>query len=137
VFKTKVAGSRLFQHKAKLLSRCGERHSHLPKRYMLELSRVSERDKQARAAPMTSMLHEFPDTGAIGARLQLAELDYVAQSQAAMTAPAENYVRLPFSQQVSCPAKAGHPVRRGFSVFVAVSGIATAPRVSNVSANSV
>src|SRR6201987_8709 len=34
---------------------------------------------------MTSMLHKFPDNGSIGARIQVAELDYVTQSQAAMT----------------------------------------------------
>jgi p-hydroxybenzoate 3-monooxygenase len=45
---------------------------------------------------MTSMLHKFPDTGTIGARIQLAELDYVTQSKAAMTSLAENYVGLPF-----------------------------------------
>jgi p-hydroxybenzoate 3-monooxygenase len=45
---------------------------------------------------MTSMLHKFPDTGTIGARIQLAELDYVCSSRAAMTALAENYVGLPF-----------------------------------------
>jgi p-hydroxybenzoate 3-monooxygenase len=45
---------------------------------------------------MTSMLHKFPDTGPIGARIQLAELDYVTSSKAAMTSLAENYVGLPF-----------------------------------------
>ncbi len=45
---------------------------------------------------MTSILHKFPDTGSIGARIQLAELDYVTNSQAAMTSLAENYVGLPF-----------------------------------------
>ena len=45
---------------------------------------------------MTSMLHKFPDTGTIGARIQLAELDYVTSSRAAMTSLAENYVGLPF-----------------------------------------
>ncbi len=45
---------------------------------------------------MTSMLHKFPDTGTIGARIQLAELDYVVHSQAAMTSLSENYVGLPF-----------------------------------------
>lgn len=45
---------------------------------------------------MTSMLHKFPDTGTIGGRIQLAELDYVTQSQAAMTSLSENYVGLPF-----------------------------------------
>jgi len=45
---------------------------------------------------MTSMLHKFPDSGTFGARIQLAELDYVASSRAAMTSLAENYVGLPF-----------------------------------------
>ncbi|WP_407177171.1 4-hydroxybenzoate 3-monooxygenase [Bradyrhizobium sp. STM 3562] len=45
---------------------------------------------------MTSMLHKFPDTGTFGARIQLAELDYVCSSQAAMASLAENYVGLPF-----------------------------------------
>jgi p-hydroxybenzoate 3-monooxygenase len=45
---------------------------------------------------MTSILHKFPDTGSIGARIQLAELDYVCNSKAAMTSLAENYVGLPF-----------------------------------------
>ena len=43
---------------------------------------------------MTSMLHKFPDTGTIGARIQLAELDYVCSSKAAMTSLSENYVGL-------------------------------------------
>jgi p-hydroxybenzoate 3-monooxygenase len=45
---------------------------------------------------MTSMLHKFPDTGPFGARIQIAELDYVTSSKAAMTSLAENYVGLPF-----------------------------------------
>ncbi len=45
---------------------------------------------------MTSMLHKFPDTGEFGARIQLAELDYVTSSKAAMTSLSENYVGLPF-----------------------------------------
>jgi p-hydroxybenzoate 3-monooxygenase len=45
---------------------------------------------------MTQILHKFPDTGTIGARLQLAELDYVVNSKAAMTSVSENYVGLPF-----------------------------------------
>jgi p-hydroxybenzoate 3-monooxygenase len=44
---------------------------------------------------MTSMLHKFPENGSIGARIQIAELDYVTQSQAAMTSLSENYVGLP------------------------------------------
>ncbi|MGH6715522.1 MAG: 4-hydroxybenzoate 3-monooxygenase [Bradyrhizobium sp.] len=45
---------------------------------------------------MTSLLHKFPDEGRIGARIQIAELDYVTSSKAAMTSLAENYVGLPF-----------------------------------------
>ncbi|HET7889027.1 MAG TPA: 4-hydroxybenzoate 3-monooxygenase [Bradyrhizobium sp.] len=45
---------------------------------------------------MTSMLHKFPDNGEFGARIQLAELDYVANSKAAAASLAENYVGLPF-----------------------------------------
>jgi p-hydroxybenzoate 3-monooxygenase len=45
---------------------------------------------------MTQIMHKFPDTGTIGARFQLAELDYVVHSKAAMTSLSENYVGLPF-----------------------------------------
>jgi p-hydroxybenzoate 3-monooxygenase len=45
---------------------------------------------------MTQVLHKFPDTDGIGARIQLAELNYIAGSKAAMTSMAENYVGLPF-----------------------------------------
>jgi p-hydroxybenzoate 3-monooxygenase len=44
---------------------------------------------------MTSLMHRFPDGGSFGARMQHAELDYLVQSRAAMTALAENYVGLP------------------------------------------
>jgi len=44
----------------------------------------------------TSLMHKFPETGAIGQRLQRAELDYLVSSRAAATALAENYVGLPF-----------------------------------------
>jgi p-hydroxybenzoate 3-monooxygenase len=44
---------------------------------------------------MTSTTHRFPETGDFGERLQLAELDYLTHSDAAMTALAENYVGLP------------------------------------------
>jgi p-hydroxybenzoate 3-monooxygenase len=44
---------------------------------------------------MTSMLHKFPDTGEFGARIQLAELDYLVSSKAAATSLSENYVGLP------------------------------------------
>jgi p-hydroxybenzoate 3-monooxygenase len=44
---------------------------------------------------LTSILHRFPDVGAFGHRMQLAELDYIMSSRAASTALAENYVGLP------------------------------------------
>jgi p-hydroxybenzoate 3-monooxygenase len=44
----------------------------------------------------TSLMHKLPETGAIGQRLQRAELDYLVSSRAATTAMAENYVGLPF-----------------------------------------
>ncbi|MCL5776978.1 4-hydroxybenzoate 3-monooxygenase [Limibaculum sp. FT325] len=45
---------------------------------------------------MTSLLHRFPETGAFGARMQEAELDYLFASRAAQTVLAENYVGLPY-----------------------------------------
>jgi p-hydroxybenzoate 3-monooxygenase len=45
---------------------------------------------------MTSMLHRFPDQGPFNDRLQLAELEYLTHSEAAMSSLAENYVGLPF-----------------------------------------
>jgi p-hydroxybenzoate 3-monooxygenase len=44
---------------------------------------------------MTSLLHHFPDSDALGRRLQRAEFDYLCGSRAAQTALAENYVGLP------------------------------------------
>ncbi len=44
---------------------------------------------------LTSLMHLFPDSGSFGQKMQLAELDYLFSSQAAMTAMAENYVGLP------------------------------------------
>ena len=44
----------------------------------------------------TSLMHKFPETGAIGQKLQEAELSYLVGSRAASTALAENYVGLPF-----------------------------------------
>ena len=40
-------------------------------------------------------MHRFPETGAFGQKMQLAELDYLVNSRAASTALAENYVGLP------------------------------------------
>jgi p-hydroxybenzoate 3-monooxygenase len=45
---------------------------------------------------MTSMLHKFPEDGEFGARIQLAELDYLVNSKAASASLSENYVGLPF-----------------------------------------
>lgn len=47
---------------------------------------------------MTSLLHNFPENGAFGGRMQDAELDYMFGSQAAMTSLAENYVGLPYEE---------------------------------------
>lgn len=43
----------------------------------------------------TSLMHQFPDGGEFGHKLQQAELDYLIHSPAASTALAENYVGLP------------------------------------------
>ena len=44
----------------------------------------------------TTLMHRFPENGAIGQKLQTAELEYLVRSKAAATAMAENYVGLPF-----------------------------------------
>ncbi len=44
---------------------------------------------------LTTLMHRFPDANAFDRRMQVAELDYIASSQAAQTAIAENYVGLP------------------------------------------
>jgi p-hydroxybenzoate 3-monooxygenase len=43
----------------------------------------------------TSLMHQFPENGSFGTKMQLAELDYLCGSVAAQTAMAENYVGLP------------------------------------------
>jgi p-hydroxybenzoate 3-monooxygenase len=43
---------------------------------------------------MTTLLHQFPESGGFGHRVQEAELDYLAGSEAAQHALAENYVGL-------------------------------------------
>ncbi|HXJ93512.1 MAG TPA: 4-hydroxybenzoate 3-monooxygenase [Terriglobia bacterium] len=48
---------------------------------------------------MTSMLHIAPDGSEFDYRRQLAELDYVTTSRAAMTCLAENYTGLPLEMQ--------------------------------------
>ena len=44
---------------------------------------------------LTSLMHRFPDAGSFGHKMQVAEMDYLFGSQAAMTVLAENYVGLP------------------------------------------
>ena len=44
----------------------------------------------------TSLMHDFPEQGGFGRRMQQAELDYLVHSEAARTVLAENYVGLPF-----------------------------------------
>ncbi|MBD3803083.1 MAG: 4-hydroxybenzoate 3-monooxygenase [Thioclava sp.] len=45
---------------------------------------------------MTSMLHDFPQTGAFERRMQRAEFEYLQQSETARRSFAENYVGLPY-----------------------------------------
>lgn len=45
----------------------------------------------------TSLMHQFPDTGAFGQKIQEAELDYLIHSESASRALAENYVGLPLN----------------------------------------
>ena len=49
---------------------------------------------------MTSTLHRFPGETAFDYRRQLADLDYITGSRAAMTSLAENYVGLPLDVQL-------------------------------------
>ena len=44
---------------------------------------------------LTKLMHRFPDDGPFERRMQVAELDYIASSEAAQRAIAENYVGLP------------------------------------------
>jgi p-hydroxybenzoate 3-monooxygenase len=44
---------------------------------------------------LTKLMHRFPEDGAFERRMQLAELDYIASSEAMQKAIAENYVGLP------------------------------------------
>lgn len=47
------------------------------------------------SAWLTSVLHKYPGQSSFDRRIQLAELDYLAGSEAAQTAFAENYIGLP------------------------------------------
>jgi p-hydroxybenzoate 3-monooxygenase len=40
-------------------------------------------------------MHQFPENGSFGQKMQLAELEYLCSSTAAQTVMAENYVGLP------------------------------------------
>jgi p-hydroxybenzoate 3-monooxygenase len=44
---------------------------------------------------LTKLMHRFPEDGAFERRMQIAELDYIANSAAAQASIAENYVGLP------------------------------------------
>jgi len=44
---------------------------------------------------LTNLMHRFPEHGPFERRMQLAELDYIASSEAAQKSIAENYVGLP------------------------------------------
>lgn len=44
---------------------------------------------------LTKLMHRFPDDGPFERRMQVAELDYIANSVSAQTSIAENYVGLP------------------------------------------
>jgi p-hydroxybenzoate 3-monooxygenase len=44
---------------------------------------------------LTKLMHRFPDDGPFERRMQVAELDYIASSEAARRSIAENYVGLP------------------------------------------
>jgi len=45
---------------------------------------------------MTNLLHRYPDQSRFDIQLQVAELEYLASSQAAQTSFAESYVGLPY-----------------------------------------
>ncbi|MEP3655521.1 MAG: 4-hydroxybenzoate 3-monooxygenase [Litorimonas sp.] len=44
---------------------------------------------------LTSLMHHFPEEGEFGRKMQIAELDYIANSKAAQMSIAENYIGLP------------------------------------------
>lgn len=44
---------------------------------------------------LTSLMHHFPEDGEFGHKMQIAELDYIANSKAAQMSIAENYIGLP------------------------------------------
>jgi len=44
---------------------------------------------------LTKLMHNFPEEGEFGRKMQIAELSYIANSRAAQTTIAENYIGLP------------------------------------------
>jgi p-hydroxybenzoate 3-monooxygenase len=44
---------------------------------------------------LTTLMHRFPDNGAFGRKMQVSEINYIANSRAAQTTIAENYIGLP------------------------------------------
>ena len=44
---------------------------------------------------LTKLMHNFPEDGEFGRKMQIAELSYIANSRAAQTTIAENYIGLP------------------------------------------
>jgi p-hydroxybenzoate 3-monooxygenase len=56
----------------------------------------------------TSLMHQFPEAGEFGHRMQHAELDYLVGSPAASTALAENYVGLPMELPARARAASHH-----------------------------
>lgn len=59
----------------------------------LALSRIWKAERFSWS--LTKLMHRFPDDGPFEQRVSVAELDYIASSQAMQTAIAENYVGLP------------------------------------------
>jgi p-hydroxybenzoate 3-monooxygenase len=46
---------------------------------------------------MTSLMHRFPSANSFDHRMQIAEFEYLASSEAAQKSLAENYVGLPLA----------------------------------------
>ncbi len=60
----------------------------------IPIRRLRVRKSERFTWQLTMLLHCFPDDGPIDRRVQVAELDYIASSEAAPRAIAENYVGL-------------------------------------------
>jgi p-hydroxybenzoate 3-monooxygenase len=91
-----LAASDIFYLSQALIAYYGENRTDLLDRYSDAcLRRVWKAIRFSRW--FTSLMHKFDDDP-LGRRLQLAELDYLANSVAARTTMAENYVGLPFEK---------------------------------------